>query len=32
MVRFYVKVHPWLDNLHSDPRYGEIMKKMNLVD
>ena len=28
----YIKVHPWLDSLRSDPRYGEILKKMNLAD
>ena len=28
----YTKVHPWLDSLRSDPRYGEILKKMNLAD
>ena len=26
----WVKVHPWLDSLRSDPRYGEILKKMGL--
>ena len=25
------KVHPWLDSLRPDPRYGEILKKMNLA-
>ena len=28
----YVTVHPWFDSLRSDPRYGEILKTMNLAD
>jgi len=28
----YVKVHPALDSLRSDPRYLEILKTMNLAD
>ena len=28
----YVQVHPWLDSLRSDPRYGEILKTMNLAN
>ena len=27
----YVKVHPWLDSLRDDPRYLDILKKMNLA-
>ena len=27
-----IQVHPWLDSLRSDKRYGEILKKMNLAD
>lgn len=28
----YAKVHPWFDSLRSDPRYGEILHKLNLAD
>ena len=28
----YAKVAPWLDSLRPDPRFGEILKKMNLAD
>jgi len=26
----FIKVHPAFDNIHSDPRYKEILRKMNL--
>jgi len=26
----FIKVHPAFDNIRSDPRYKEILRKMNL--
>ena len=28
----YVKVHPWFDNLRSDPRFDPFVDKMGLND
>ena len=28
----YARVHPYLDSLRDDPRYLEILEKMNLAD
>jgi len=31
-VLFHLKTHPWFDPIHSDPRYSDLLRRMNLTE
>ena len=31
-ILFHLKTHPWFDPIHSDPRYSDLLRRMNLTE